>query len=445
MSAPTAHPGLEELPEYSPSISGLIPRTEHIVSISHKDQKWASLYMLSFAKSSSSLPMLLQGFEMPCRVELDLAKPTEIQKVTATVEASLQSAEWFGEAFAPIDDETEASGKMFYTKEHVLWDSSSGQTASSLQGHHSWSFNVGLPTQVSLPDKPSDLFPTPPAFTEPSIPVNIDYRIRIKIKQGWMGGKSFLLGRFGYLPLDVADPPSPLRTLVYQEGVGNLLGPDADPEGWLVLPSVTTTGTLFSVRTAEIKATLAIAKPLTYSRNTPIPLVLTLESDDTQALDVVSQPSMIHLHLARTVCYTHKPIDTAHHTNGPVTAAYFWPETPPGLDGVPSYGASGDSPTKRILRGEVLVHPILKPSFTFHRLIVQYQLDFFSFEGPGFVPTNPSSSVNESGSTPLISQPIKVVACHSPGVLARSFAPPGSPDLSTLVKVAEPDRIHILY
>ncbi|TFK74265.1 hypothetical protein BDN72DRAFT_893248 [Pluteus cervinus] len=438
MPAP-AYLDFEELPDYSPSESVPTPRAEHVFSLFQKKQKWASLYMLSYAKSSSSLPMLLQGLELPCRVELDLSKPTQIRKVTATVEVAISSVEWAGEMATTTEDASRANGRIFYAKEHVLWDSNSnsdtGQRAS-LQGRHTWSFNVSLPKEVSFSDKSKDVYPTPPSFTEPSVPVNIDYRVRVSIKHGWMGGKSSLLGRFGYLPLDIADPPSPLRTMVYQEASGYLLGPDADPEGWQILPSVTTKGTLFSVRMTEIKATLAIAKPLCYSLNTPIPLILTLESSDRQALDVVSQPSMIHLHLARTLSYRRNPIqptnDTPRHTDavGPVTAAYFWPEAPPGIDGEHS---SGDSPNKRVLRGEVLVHRILKPSFTFARLTVQYQLDFFAFEGPGFVPAVPSSSANALIPIPLISQPIKVVARRPPGVLARSFAPPGSPDLSILV------------
>lgn len=64
----------------------------------------------------------------------------------------------------------------------------------------------------------------------------------------------------------MADPPSPLRTLVYAEG-GDILGPDADPEGWKVLDPVKVTGTLFNVRDVTVQYSVS---GLSYSSTSPL-------------------------------------------------------------------------------------------------------------------------------------------------------------------------------
>jgi hypothetical protein len=47
-----------------------------------------------------------------------------------------------------------------------------------------------------------------------------------------------------------------MRALVYVEG-GDLLGPDADPQGWKVFDPVNVTGTLFNVRDVTVQCTVS--------------------------------------------------------------------------------------------------------------------------------------------------------------------------------------------
>ena len=61
---------------------------------------------------------------------------------------------------------------------------------------------------------------------------------------------------FAFLPRTVADPPSPLRALVYAEG-GAILGPDADPYGWKVFDPVKFTGMLFNARDVSVQCTVS--------------------------------------------------------------------------------------------------------------------------------------------------------------------------------------------
>ena len=58
-----------------------------------------------------------------------------------------------------------------------------------------------------------------------------------------------------YLPIIKADPPSHLRQLAYREGSA-LIGPEGDPDGWKVLPSVTVAGTIFGARQVELQCTV---------------------------------------------------------------------------------------------------------------------------------------------------------------------------------------------
>ena len=54
----------------------------------------------------------------------------------------------------------------------------------------------------------------------------------------------------------MAEPPSPLRALVYAEG-GVILGPDADPQGWKMFDPVKILGTLFNARDVSVRCTVS--------------------------------------------------------------------------------------------------------------------------------------------------------------------------------------------
>ena len=53
------------------------------------------------------------------------------------------------------------------------------------------------------------------------------------------------------MPIIIPDPPSPLRQVCYNENT-KLIGPEGDPEGWHVLPSVAITGNLFDTRKVQV-------------------------------------------------------------------------------------------------------------------------------------------------------------------------------------------------
>ena len=73
--------------------------------------------------------------------------------------------------------------------------------------------------------------------------------------------RTSLATTFMYLPLTRAEPPSPLRELSYQEE-SPLIGPQGDPEGWKVFPSVNVTGVLFDARQVELDCAVCMHKLL---------------------------------------------------------------------------------------------------------------------------------------------------------------------------------------
>jgi len=64
----------------------------------------------------------------------------------------------------------------------------------------------------------------------------------------------------GYIPNIQPGPPSLLRQLAYQEN-SDLLGPDADPEGWHTLEPVRIRGTIFNERSVDAKCIVSYQGP----------------------------------------------------------------------------------------------------------------------------------------------------------------------------------------
>lgn len=214
---------------------------------------------------------------------------------------------------------------------------------------------------------------------------------------------------FVHLPRSVAEPPSALRALAYREGTP-LLAPEVDPDGWKVLPAKNITGTLFAARSPEVRCTLAIATPVTYASDSPIPLILTFQSTDAQALDLLaSKPSV---ELIRIVAIGSGASDEAvpRRSNNTfystITRAAFFPSEDIGKTG------------KITLQGELHVPKGIKSSFTFPRLSLKYIIALLPPRIAGFVP---SMDANEH----LISERVTITLASAPGIRMRSYAPPG--------------------
>ncbi|THH15557.1 hypothetical protein EW146_g4933 [Bondarzewia mesenterica] len=370
-----------ELPEYSPRTSRPRPaqtnpyNCKHKVSLENsKGRAWVSLLVNSRAQNANHMPLFFDRDVISGEVQVNLDKAESIKGITVTMRA--------GTTAVGQDEE------LFLDDTRTLWTPTS---SSKLMGTHAWPFSVSLPvdTVVTISPKTSPrLYALPPSFSERASPAYIDYK------------------------LFVTTPPSPLRTLAYCEGTP-LPGPEADPDGWKVYPPILVTGTLFNTRSPEVQCTLAIATPFTYASNSPIPLLLTLKSADTQALDLLaSKPS---LELVRTVALGSGATDDAgprrsnNTFTGTVARAVFFPQD------------NDSEMDERVLQGELHVPKGLKPSFTFPRLSLRYTLSFFPPRVAGFVPSTPTDE-------PMIAEHVTITLASAPGVLMRSYAPPGYSD-----------------
>ncbi|KAJ7455298.1 hypothetical protein B0H11DRAFT_2161072 [Mycena galericulata] len=382
----------DELPGYTsraaPAAAGTA-RSEHKYSLENNGRPWLFIFVSSRSPSAASAPFFLEGDTVSGRVELDLDKAEGLKGISIAIQGGATS----------VGQEE----KIFLDLNETLWPNSKDKASKLAKG--SWPFTFKLPSTVSQADTKNMTLPAPPSFSERASPAYIDYRIVATVRRGTFKANQTLTTNFGYLPLTQPEPPSPLRQAAYREG-NDLIGPDGDPGGWKVLPSFQVKGKLFDVRDVSVECTLA------YSIGSPIPLILTLQSEDAQALDTLANPSAIRLHLVRSMALGADAMEerierksNSFFVSG-ASQGYFWPSK----EGAPEQG-------KRVLRGEIEVKKSIKPSFLFPRFSVRYTLDLLPFATAGFV--------GPDNSTPLLSEPVKITTKQIPGIVPRSYAPPG--------------------
>ncbi|KAL5525677.1 hypothetical protein ACEPAG_7013 [Sanghuangporus baumii] len=325
-------------PSYSHSPSSLSPITrrpsvlphhssrtpvEHIYSLfDSRNTPWASLKLVSNVGSPRFLPAYFEGQSIQGKLELDIRKPETILGISLTVSGTIMAAN------AP-------DPRVFWELTRVIWNTDMGDPRASshispppppsaptsskakekayskLVGSYSFPFSIQLPSTclVTLRSKqPPVTLPLPPSFSEKGASQFINYEITVRIRRGPLRIDSKLGTHFGFAPRTRPPAPSLLRQLAYQDN-RPLVGPNGDPDGWTVLPPILVRGKLFGVRMVEAICTFALALPvrilssLTYSRGHPLPLMLTITCNDTQALDLVFASQNISVHLIREVCY----------------------------------------------------------------------------------------------------------------------------------------------
>ncbi|KAI0326428.1 hypothetical protein GY45DRAFT_1285553 [Cubamyces sp. BRFM 1775] len=392
--------------------------TEHRYQLEDsKGRPWLWLTVKSRSREARQLPLFFDRDTITGSVEVDLDKAEGSKGVLISVTAGVTAVGQDEIKFLDVTSE--------------LWDARSAP--SKLTGKHSWPYSVTLPTECTVPERGKNkqrqqVYPLPPTFSERASPAYIDYKLVVTVRKSAFRVNQTLATSFVYLPIIKADPPSHLRQLAYREGSA-LIGPEGDPDGWKVLPSVTVAGTIFGARQVELQCTVALSKPLTYALGSPIPIVLTLRGSDEQALDLLATPSAVRLHLIRLrLVGSHAVQDdpAAGRSNNvfrdSVGTAFFWPSD----EGAPQPGA-------RVLQGELEVKKGLKLGFVFPRFSLRYTLVLLPFQAPGFVPSaghsGGASAASGSGAgavgEALLSERIAIASVNAPGVVPRSYAPPG--------------------
>ncbi|KAJ3757691.1 hypothetical protein EV360DRAFT_45536 [Lentinula raphanica] len=381
--------------------TGSVETFEHCFPMERNGKVWLSLYVRSRAKSAASPPIYTEGDTVSGRVELDLDRPEKVKGITVTMQGGTTSV---GQEEIVFLDTTQ-----------TIWspDSKQGKSGEKLQGKHALPFKLVLPKEVTMSlskNKQAD-FRLPPNFSERASPSYIDYKLIVTVRRGLFLANIVLSHNFAYVPLTIPPPPSMLRQMAYRSGTG-LIGPDRDRDGWKVFGPAKMAGTLFNVRKAEVDCELAIATPLAFPVRSPIPMFLTLRSGDEQALDILSSPSAVRVFLVRSMANGSDAVDddAVRRSNNffleSAGRAVFWPAS-----------RNQDS---RTLQGELEVKHGIKPSFVFPRFAIRYSIDVLPFAAPGFqldaVPTEDPV---------LLSATVKICTTHVPGIVPRSFTPPG--------------------
>ncbi|KAJ6532063.1 hypothetical protein B0H19DRAFT_466554 [Mycena capillaripes] len=413
------------LPSYSRRSSGVPQRrvlTEHQYHLASKGSKppWATLKVLSRSPTPAQLPTFLEGDKITGTFTFNLEQAENITCVKAVAKGQIIPG--------PADKDT----FTFLEVASTLWSKENGdprnpggsRSSGKLRGHYEWPFTLEIPSTVTVPATAhfrSGTFRLPQTFLERRFPTSIQYVLVVHINRSqFFRVNSRVETMFAYVPATRPPPPSPLRQLAYQQNTP-LLGPEGDPAGWEQLPSFTIRGTVFSARQVEATCHFALAKPLSYTRGSPIPCVITLTSTDAQALDLLSAPRAISVYLRRRL----KPILPASKRNGMfdanadlsadpaenIVAASWWPSLEGGSE-------LGNSPriNRRRLDGEIQLPTTLKPSCRIAHFAVEYTVEVLPFKAPAFT---------SADGKPLLKQSVEIVTmfasnCPRP----RAYAPP---------------------
>lgn len=412
----------EELPHYSPNPghpragTGSL-RSEHRYALQDKSGRdWISFKVKSRAADSKHMPLFLEGDVIKGEVHLDPAKAETIKGLTITIRA----------ATTAVGQEEE----LFLDKTEPIWTPTSAKEAKVV-GTHTHAFSIAIPRDTMVAPAPKATpkrFSLPPTFSERASPAYIDYKLYVTVRRGGLRVNDKLSTSFAFLPRTVADPPSPMRALVYVEGLA-ILGPDADPQGWKVFDPVKITGTLFNARDVSVQCTLAVATPSTHASNSPVPLLLTLRGTDVQALDLFA--SAPRLHLLRTIAIGSEAAEEAglRRSNNTfvssVAKGVFWPhEAGAGAgakveqSGKETIVGKEEDPGVRVLRGELFIPKGTKQSFAFPRIACRYTIVLLPPQVPGFTPA-------AAPEEPLLTERITVTMAGAPGITPISQIPPG--------------------
>ncbi|VDB85707.1 unnamed protein product [Peniophora sp. CBMAI 1063] len=292
-------------------------------------------------------------------------------------------------------------------KEQNIWPQDSAQTGFLPRGKHVMPIEFPIPHEVPNPRRPGQMIDLPPTFTEGGgSAVYIDYMFSVSLRKPRLNMSRKITTEVGYYPRTVCGAPSLLRSLAYENNT-SLLGPELDPSGWRILPSVNTPRTVFETRVILIEYTLAIAEPLSFAIGGSIPVFLTIKSPESQALDIAA--SRADVRLRRVVGVGRRNTSCKH-----IARAVFRPYERIGR-------ANEDT---RCLQGEISIPKGTTPSFTWLDVTLRYDIALYS---PTIAePTVASTPAFLSSGNPLHSEKVVVTAAsprHGSGDLLSSLPP----------------------
>lgn len=382
--------------------------TEHIFQLTEgKNRTWASLKMYSSAKSAQSLPTFFEKEPIRAVLEVQAEKGDSIHQITATVTGRIITGANANDVFTFLSETLPIWSKS--SESSRVPSPSEGASGSKLLGECVWPISISLPKAVNVPNADGEacFYRLPETFLERHTKVSVQYDFSVVINRGKLRPSSLIKTAFGFVPHTRPGPFSFLRQLAYQQSTP-LPGPSSDPDGWKTLSPATARGTMFKSRQVEVQCILSLAKPLSYTRGSVIPLHLTLEGSDKNSLDAFSMPSSIVVNLRRRVRYYHANSSARQHVawndaDEDLGTAIWWP----------SHDGRSDHFTRH-MEGEIRLAKDLRPTSAMGHYSLSYSVVLCPFDIPNF----------SSDSAPLLAEPVDIVTLHGKGPRPVAYSPP---------------------
>ncbi|KAI0704174.1 hypothetical protein C8T65DRAFT_654104 [Cerioporus squamosus] len=388
-----------------------------------KGRQWLTLKVISSAPSSGYLPAFYEGDAIGGSVTLHREKEDSIKSISVQVVGQMTSSAMEVVEFVQVSE--------------TLWSSSEpspsqgSNNSGTLAGHFDWPFVLTLPSQCQCksPNGDTQTYPLPGSFSERLARVHIQYQLIATVHRTRFRVDSTLGTVIGYCPIIRPDPPSRARQLAY---IGNteLPGPDTDPDGWKCLEPLHIRGSVFSTRLVDARCTLC------YTRGSVIPCLMTVETTDPQALDLLSAPRSLLVRLLRQIATGEGTLRTA------------------GGKKLPSLGSNARSRQqyRRVLHGEIHLSAGLKPTCrlgTFELTVsppalmrarvaeaqcrcigAKYAVAVYPPRAAAFQPEGGGNSI-------LQQEPVVIATVYAPGPRPRINSPPGYDDASSMGQMSE--------
>ncbi|KAI0767593.1 hypothetical protein C8Q74DRAFT_1203955 [Fomes fomentarius] len=420
----------------SPSTSHLSSpsqtRTEHSYHLANsKGQPWLILKVISGVPASAYLPAFFEGKAITGSVTLHREKEDSIRSISVQVIGQMTSSVTEVLDFVQISE--------------TLWDASSPSSScspSKLVGRHSWPFSLTLPTHCQLKSSngQEQSYRLPNSFSERMARVHIQYQVLVTVHRSRFRVDSKLGTVIGYSPLIRPDAPSMARQLAYLENTP-LPGPDSDPDGWKCLPPLPIHGSVFSTRSVDALCTVCTESSLCYTRGSVIPCVITIETKDPQALDLLSGPQTPVVRLLRQIATGEASLNPSgskrlpsleyEHGVQELATAVWWPD-------------SSRHPHRRTLHGEIHLPAGLKPTCRLGKfelavsaLLLYYARAIFEYAVVVYPPKAVAFQPEGGGNIVLQREPVVIGTAHAPGPRPRVYSPPGYDDASSIGQSSE--------
>ncbi|KAL1660907.1 hypothetical protein GGF50DRAFT_118498 [Schizophyllum commune] len=340
--------------------------------------------------SSRGRPKYLSGEAIQGRVIMELDHPESVHSVQIVVKGRI------------VSTHSEITSFTFLRASHDLLKGK--QSQRRLVGQHQWVFDFPFPTEMQI--ERHGTYPLPQTFSDRGTAIAIHYELVAIVDHGKLRASRKVRTQLCYVPKTVAGAPSRPRARAYRQGMPPP-GPAEDPRGWCALEPAVMRGRVFDKRDVEARFILSLANPLSYARGTVIPCHMTVQCFDQQALELLSNPKDITVHLRRHVRYAFGDVKRESAVRPVIVydvgKAIWWPSADQHAHAY-----------ERRLDGEIHLPSDLQPSSDFPYFGVQY--------GVVVIPA-PITGFKTQYTSPQVAQAVEITTWHAPGPIPLRTKP----------------------